>query len=194
VPAGFAVAHAARVDGMSCQARSPVLTTAHVELFAQNHVVVLPAGIGVAPPLRRAGAYVRGGRCLYPLRTIEPTGLVEIAAPGEIAPGAAAATAAGRTAAGATAAGATAAGATHTLGELFALWGQTLTRRRVAGFSAAAPGQVAVFVNGSRWPGLPAAAPLTAHAQITIEVGPYVPPHTGYAFPALSSAAKAGLQ
>ena len=54
----------------------------HVELFANRRVVIVPAGIGIVPPLRRDGAYVLGGRCSYPLRTREPTGVVEVAGGG----------------------------------------------------------------------------------------------------------------
>src|SRR5438046_2534422 len=43
----------------------------HLELFANRRVVIVPAGIGMAPPLVRDGAYVRGGRCSYALRTRE---------------------------------------------------------------------------------------------------------------------------
>jgi hypothetical protein len=42
---------------------------------------------------------------------------------------------------------------------------------------------VAVFVDGRRWRGAPAAVPLTPHAEIVLEVGPHVPPHSSYAFP-----------
>jgi hypothetical protein len=50
----------------------------HLELFAAGRVVIVPAGIGVAPPWRRDGAYVRSGRCSYAARTREPTGVVEV--------------------------------------------------------------------------------------------------------------------
>lgn len=50
-------------------------------MFARRRVVAIPAGIGVAPPISRDGAYVRGGRCVYAARTREPTGLVEVDAP-----------------------------------------------------------------------------------------------------------------
>ena len=53
----------------------------HLELFARKLVLLVPAGIGVAPPVERDGVYVLGGRCLYPLRTREPTGVVEVASP-----------------------------------------------------------------------------------------------------------------
>jgi hypothetical protein len=76
-----------------------------VELFANRRVLLLPAGIGMAPPLVRDGAYVVRARCSYALRTTAPTGVIEVA-PG-VAP---------------------------KLGDLFGLWGQPLTGSRLAGF------------------------------------------------------------
>ena len=77
----------------------------HLELFAAGRVVVVPAGIGVAPPARRDGAFVRGGRCRYQVSTSEPTGVVEVVH-----------------------------GTRATLGDLFALWGQPLGPGRIASF------------------------------------------------------------
>ena len=42
---------------------------------------------------------------------------------------------------------------------------------------------MAVFVDGRPWRGAPGAVPLTRHAEIVLEVGPHVPPHSSYAFP-----------
>ena len=50
----------------------------HVEVFRDRLTVIVPAGIGVAPPRRGRPPYVHGGRCTYPLRTREPTGVVEV--------------------------------------------------------------------------------------------------------------------
>ncbi len=143
---------------MRCRGPVPVTAAAHVEVFAFGHVVVVPAGIGVAPPLRRRGAYVEGGRCLYPLWTVEPTGLLLMRSTRVL-----------------------------TLGQLFELWGQPLSHRKVAGFLAPARSDVAVFVDGVRWHASPSSAPIAPTAQITIEVGPYVPPHNRYIFPALAA-------
>ncbi len=131
---------------------------AHLEVFAAGHVVRVPAGIGFAPPLGRHGAYVRAGRCVYPIRTVEPTGLVLLAA-----------------------------GPIRKLGQFFDLWGQPLSNHEVAGFRAPAEQGVSVFIDGTLWRGSPDSAPISPGAQITIEVGPYVPPHTRYTFPPLES-------
>src|SRR5689334_9559651 len=99
------VASALPVGPLRCSAAPVPRFGVHLELFAGRLVVVAPAGIGVAPPLRRDGAYVRGGRCSYPARTREPTGVVEVAA-----------------------------GRRLTLGQLFDLWGRPLSPTRLAGF------------------------------------------------------------
>lgn len=145
-----AVARALPVGALGCSTRSAARYGAHVEVFAAGRVVVVPAGIGLAPPLRRSGAYVRAARCAYPLMTSEPTGLVEIAR-----------------------------GAHATLGSLFALWGQPLSARRLAGFH----GRVRVHVDGRPWPADPRAVPLGPHAQVVVQVGPPVVPHARYRFP-----------
>jgi hypothetical protein len=97
--------HAAAISGLRCGARRTGWG-AHVELFARGHVVIVAAGIGVAPPRERAGAYVTGGRCRYPLWTSEPTGVVRVARSG------------------------------LTLGDLFAVWGQPLARGRLGRWRA----------------------------------------------------------
>jgi hypothetical protein len=78
----------------------------HLELYAHRRVLPVPAGIGIAPPQVRQGAYVRAGACVYPLRTYEPTGVVVVDA--------------GPT--------------SYALGTLFAVWGQPLAANRLAGF------------------------------------------------------------
>jgi hypothetical protein len=93
---------------------------------------------------------VRGGGCAYPIVTREPTGVLEVAP-----------------------------GRERTLGDLFALWGQPLSRRRLAGFS----GEVQAFVAAKRRRGDPRRIPLRRHAQIVLEVGGYIPPHRSYRFP-----------
>jgi hypothetical protein len=70
-------------------------------------------------------------------------------------------------------------GARLTMADLFRSWGQPLSAVRMASFH----GRVRVYVDGRPRPGSPDAVPLTPHAEIVLEVGPYVPPHAAYHFP-----------
>ena len=68
---------------------------------------------------------------------------------------------------------------TFTIGQFFDIWGEPLERSRVT----TASGEVRAFVNGSEYEGNLASIPLTAHQEITLEIGPpYVPPPR-YLFP-----------
>jgi len=71
-------------------------------------------------------------------------------------------------------------GARLTVAALFRAWGQPLTARRLASFTGSG---VRVFVGARRWPGPPGSVPLTRHAEIVLEIGPMVPPHSTYTFP-----------
>jgi hypothetical protein len=126
----------------------------HVELFARGLVVVVPSGIGVARPLVRSGAFVEPRGCTYPLRTLGPTGVVEVARTQRLR-----------------------------LGDLFEVWGQPLTRTRLAGFRTTAGRPVRAYVGGERWRGDVRAIPLTRHAQIVLELGAYIRPHPRFLFP-----------
>ena len=104
---GPAVAMRRPIGSLRCSAppgRARFL--AHVEVIARQRVAIVPSGIGVAPPQVRRGAFVTGGRCEYPLRTHEPTGLIEVAASHAV-----------------------------TLGDLFRSWDQPLSQTRLLGFS-----------------------------------------------------------
>jgi hypothetical protein len=125
-----------------------------VELFAENRVVLIATGIGTRPPLRFSSGRIFGAGCFGALVTLEPTGVVLVTP-----------------------------GPRLTVADLFRSWGQPLSGSRLAGFSASRGSQVAVFVDGRRRPGPPGAVALTAHAEIVLEVGPYVPPHSSYPFP-----------
>jgi len=82
----------------------------HIELYADRRVVVVPAGIGVASPSRRVGASVIARGCTYPLATLGPAGIVEVAR-----------------------------GTALRLADLFEIWGQPLGGRRLASFSSRSP-------------------------------------------------------
>jgi hypothetical protein len=154
-PAGPRAERALPINRLSC-AWEPLgaVYGVHVEVFAHRRVVLLPPGIGVASPRRQEGASIRGGRCSYPLRTMDPTGVVEVRA-----------------------------GRPPWLGDLFAIWGQPLTPRRLLSFRAEPGRRVQAFLNGRRWTGDPRAIPLRRHAQIVLQVRGFVPPHPAYGFP-----------
>jgi hypothetical protein len=165
-PAGAAVDAARPIAGLRCD--RPAFGGAfggasggasgrfgvHLEVFANRRVVVIPAGVGVAPPRERRGAYVTAGRCQYPARTLEPTGVIEVKRGRELV-----------------------------LGQFFDLWGQPLSRVHLLGFRATPAGPVAAFVDGRPWRGDLRAIPLRRHAQIVLEVGGHFPPNTRYVFP-----------
>jgi hypothetical protein len=93
------------VAGMRCASRRTV-DAVHLEIFVNRRVLVMPAGIGLRPPLRRAGlARLAGGRCAYPLHTLDPTGtiFVERTRP-------------------------------SVLGDFFSIWGQRLAPRQLLSF------------------------------------------------------------
>jgi hypothetical protein len=126
----------------------------HVEVFAANRVLLLPAGIGTSRPWRLLSGRITSARCYGALVTLDPTGLVLVRS-----------------------------GSRLTLADLFRSWGEPLSRTRLASFTSAARTEVSVFIDGKPWRGTPAAVPLTRHAEIVLEVGPQVPPHSSYTFP-----------
>jgi hypothetical protein len=126
----------------------------HLELFAVNRVVLLAAGIGTRPPLRYSAGRISGARCYGELVTVEPTGVVLVRA-----------------------------GSRPLLSQLFRSWGEPLSTRRLGPFSATGGHPVTVFIDGRRWGGSPGNVRLARHSEIVLEVGPYVPPHSFYAFP-----------
>jgi len=126
----------------------------HVEVFAANRVLLLPAGIGARQPWTKLNGRIVSARCYGALVTLDPTGLVLVRP-----------------------------GARLTLATLFRSWGQPLSRTRLTSFTTQPGTQVTVYVDGRRWHGAPTAVPLTPHAEIVLEVGPHVPPHSSYTFP-----------
>jgi hypothetical protein len=127
--------------------------SAHVEVFAANRVVIVPAGIGVGGPWRLLAGHVTRARCYGSLVTLEPTGVVLLAR-----------------------------GTTLDLADLFRAWQQPLSRTRIASFSTSARDPVRVFVDGRRRSRPPGTVVLRPDAEIVIELGPYVPPHSKFDF------------
>ena len=138
----------------SCKAKLGDRVGTHVELFAENRVVLIAAGIGTRPPLRHSAGRIASAGCYGDLVTLEPTGVVLVRR-----------------------------GARLTVADLFRSWGQPLSAHRLASFPAGGGETVRVFVNGKPRRGAPGSVPLSAHAEIVLEVGPHVPPHASYTFP-----------
>ncbi len=141
-----------------CARRLGLRSAVHVEVFAANRVVIVPAGIGVRPPLTLAAGRIARARCYGALVTLEPTGVV-LVREHEPLP------------------------LPLPLSSLFRSWGQPLSSSRLGSFVAPAGTRVAVFVDGRRWRGAPGSVPLVSHAEIVLEVGPHVPPHRSFVFP-----------
>ena len=125
----------------------------HVEVFAANRVVIVAAGIGAEAPLKFSAGRLIGARCYGALVTLEATGVVLVRQNAELS-----------------------------VADLFRAWGQPLSRSRLGPFHARAGSPVLAFVDGHPWPGAPGAIPLTSRAEIVLEVGPRVPPHSSYTF------------
>ena len=126
----------------------------HLEVFAANRVVLVPAGIGTRPPRTMFASRITRARCYGDVVTIDPTGLLLVHP-----------------------------GVRLTVASVFRAWGQPLSTSRIASFTAG-PGQpVSAFVNGRPRGGSPGSVPLTRHAEIVLEIGPHVPPHSFYTFP-----------
>jgi hypothetical protein len=104
-----AVAAGAPIAGLRCGASGKTFRV-HVELFADRRVVAVPAGIGVSKPFRTALGTVEPRGCSYPIRTLTPTGIVDVEK-----------------------------GSYLTLGDLFRVWGQPLGTRRLGLFTSREP-------------------------------------------------------
>jgi hypothetical protein len=98
------------VGRLRCEENRARRFGAHLELFARRQVVIVPAGVGVARPFRVPFNRIVPGRCTYPLRTLDPTGVIEVRS-----------------------------GTKATLGDFFRLWGQRVGRYRIAGFRTRTP-------------------------------------------------------
>jgi hypothetical protein len=93
------------IGRLRCAAAAATRFGVHLELFADARVILVPSGIGIAPPWRGSPPFVAAGRCSYPVRTRGPTGTLEVRA-----------------------------GTPLTLGAFFAIWGEPITTTRVASF------------------------------------------------------------
>lgn len=116
--------------------------------------MIVPAGLGTRPPRTLSAGRIIQARCYGDLVTLEPTGIVLIRA-----------------------------GQHLTLSDLFHSWGQPFCPSRLGPFQAPHDMRVTVYVSGQHWNRLPGDVPLEPYAEIVLEVGPHVPPHTSFTFP-----------
>jgi hypothetical protein len=137
----------------ACTAQLGARYPAHLEVFAANRVVIVAAGIGALAPLRFSAGRLIGARCYGALVTLDATGVALVRRNARLS-----------------------------VADLFRAWGQPLTRSRLGPFRARTGSSVVAFVDGRPWPGAPGAIPLTSHAEIVLEVGPHIPPHSSYTF------------
>jgi hypothetical protein len=99
---------------------------------------------------------IRDNTCLYWLHTHDASGVIHIEAPHKVA---------------------------KTLGNFFDIWGQPLSRQRVATKPVPAGKSMKVWVNGKLFTGDPRSIVLTAHERITIDIGPPFPGPQPFTFP-----------
>jgi hypothetical protein len=133
------------VSGVGCIDEIDLHYHAHVSLFVEGERIALPPAIGIVDPVLENG-FVESGTCFYWLHTHDATGLIHIEPPTDD---------------------------DLTLGQLFDVWGQTLSAHEVAGFE----GTVSVFVDGERYEGDARDIVFTSRKHISLQVGrPLAPP------------------
>ena len=144
------------ISGVSCiSGPAPHHLHAHVSLFVRGEQIAIPAGVGITNPAVTNG-YVGFDptECFYEIHTHDATGIVHLHANA-------------------------AQSRPLTLGNLFGVWGRTLSRDDVAGNT----GSVIAYVNQQLYSGDLGSIVLSNHTQVTLEVGePRVKPPT-YLFP-----------
>jgi hypothetical protein len=133
------------VDGITCGATEQLAFHIHARLtlFVDGRQEKVPAGVGVYRPQvepTQRGPFVTSGACFSWLHTHASDGIVHIESPVQ---------------------------RTFTLGNLFDVWGQPLTRNQVG----PAKGHVTALLDGQVWTGDPRSIPLDSHSQIQLEVG-----------------------
>jgi hypothetical protein len=145
------------VQGVQCLATEQLAyhIHAHLTLLVDGDPVLVPAGIGIAPPRETQQGFVTGGKCFYWLHTHDVSGIIHIESP---------------------------TAQIYTLGQFFAVWGQPLSATQVATFQIDSAKPLRAFVNGQAFDGPPEQIPLNAHTLVTLEVGRQVAPPS-FSFP-----------
>ncbi len=94
------------VDGITCDVNEQLLfhIHAHLAIFVDGQQRLLPAGIGIGPPLEFEQGFVVGGSCFSWLHTHDQSGVIHIESPIQ---------------------------RVYTLGNFFDIWGQPLSAKKV---------------------------------------------------------------
>lgn len=108
------------------------------------HLAIVVDGKAVAGPPADTGIHFEH-LCLYWLHTHDATGIIHIEAPHRISP---------------------------TLGNFFDIWGQPLSRQRVANHPVEPQQHLQVYVGTTLYRGNPRAIKLYEHTRVTLEIGP----------------------
>ncbi len=140
------------IGRLRCTAPAGGWADAHLEVFARGRVVIVPPGVGIARPRLRVGAAVRGGRCSYPVRTTDPTGVIRYRP-----------------------------GRGLELGDVFAVWGQPLTRTSAVRLPLGGRG-ARLRRRQALWRGAPRRCRCGGTTRSWSRSDRVVPPHATYLF------------
>ncbi|MEO6209742.1 MAG: hypothetical protein ABIQ10_06400 [Gemmatimonadaceae bacterium] len=142
------------VGGIACDGSVPVQHIhVHLTLIANGVQRAIPLGIG-AKQGEVISNFVVDAHCYYWVHTHDASGIIHIESPN--------------------------AAQLH-VGELFAIWGQPLSRSNVGGFA----GAVTAYVDSTRYDGDLGSLGFVAHQQITLIVGTVPSQLPVYAFPSV---------
>ncbi len=140
------------VQGIACDGSVPIQHIhAHLTIIANGVQRAIPLAVG-AVGTEVISNFVVDARCFYWLHTHDATGIVHVEAP---------------------------LSTPFTMGELFAIWGEPLTRSNVTGFQ----GPVVAFVDSTRFDGDLSTLAFQERQQITLIVGTIPDTIPVYAFP-----------
>lgn len=144
----------APIDGVACDRG---MTTNGEFLHVHSHVTLFVRGQQMQIPAHIGFVPTAAGGCLYWLHTHDASGMIHVESPHITAPG----------------------GGHYTLGMFFHIWGEVLSQNRAGPYV----GRLTAFLNGAQFRGDPNQIPLSAHEQITLEIGKPVVMPPNYAFP-----------
>jgi hypothetical protein len=142
------------IDGVACQTDGSMALALHIH----QHLALYDRGRPVPVPAGiGTGMAAFNAPCLYELHVHRADGLISVETPRR---------------------------RSYTLGQFFAVWGQPLSRRRLASQWVDAPHEVRAYIDGRIYRGDPRRIRLAEHERITLEVGPPWVAPPPYTFPA----------